>query len=101
MTDVTDELIAKLQARREHGTKKYGGTLQPFDGRNTERDIEEELLDALQYTTKMRMEREEVAALLERANDFVQDHDGFELAAELRSRAAELRADVWRVGGGE
>lgn len=113
MTDVTDELVAKLYARREHGKQKYGGTLLPFDGRNTEYDIEEELLDALVYITKMRMEREEIAELLDRAGDclswfedyfpgelntFVMAHVEPVTSEELWGATRRLRADVPRIG---
>jgi hypothetical protein len=113
VTDVTDELVAKLHARRDHGTKKYGKTLLPFDGRNTEYDIEEELLDALVYVTKMRMERENVAKLLDRAGDclswledfFPGELNTFALAhvepvtsEELWEVTRRLRTDVPRIG---
>lgn len=110
---VTDEIVRKLRARNEAGWVKYGQPLTPFDNRNTERDIEEELLDALQYVTKMRMERAAIADLLERAAamiDWFEDFYSGEVAAyianagpevtaeELDQRVASLRADVWRIG---
>lgn len=110
MTDVTDELVAKLHARREHGKQKYGGTLLPFDGRNTEYDIEEELLDALVYVTKMRMERAVVEKLIMKTAYFIswmEDHyqeiiDEFAgddiNSSPLFEMGRLLRADVPRIG---
>ena len=46
------ELAVKLLARDAVGRKKYGQPLRVEDGRDDGRDLEDELLDALQYAHK-------------------------------------------------
>jgi hypothetical protein len=52
-----DNAIAQdLLARREAGMEKYGTELMTFNGRDSEVDAYQELLDAVVYYTQFRME---------------------------------------------
>jgi hypothetical protein len=44
-----DKAIEMLRQRRNLGLTRYGSTLQPFNGRNTRRDVEEEAADWFVY----------------------------------------------------
>ncbi|HYE76692.1 MAG TPA: hypothetical protein VEI97_01785 [bacterium] len=57
---VVPRLIELIQARRDQGVRTYGRELATFDGRDTNRDLVEELVDATKYALKDRMEREEL-----------------------------------------
>lgn len=50
------DLKMKLEERADFGKKKYGQYLKTFDGRDSIKDIEEELLDAYMYSSKLQME---------------------------------------------
>ena len=52
----TARIFHHLKGRRELGIQKYGQELHTFDQRDSRLDLQEELLDALQYLTKMKME---------------------------------------------
>lgn len=54
---VQDAVIEKIQQRKKIGLERYGTLLQPHNGRDAFRDLEEELLDALQYVTQYQLER--------------------------------------------
>jgi hypothetical protein len=56
--DIQSLVIADIQERRELGRKRYGTALQPFNGRSTDRDLYEELLDALMYQRQRMVEAE-------------------------------------------
>jgi hypothetical protein len=56
--NITDMVIADLRGREALGKAKYGKPLLPFDGRDTMRDLYEELLDAAHYIKKEMVERE-------------------------------------------
>ena len=47
--DITELVIADLKARRELGIRKYGTTLQAFNGRSALIDAYQEALDLAQY----------------------------------------------------
>jgi len=47
------DLAVKLLARDALGRRKYGHPLRVEDGRDDGRDLEDELLDALQYAHKL------------------------------------------------
>lgn len=49
-------LIADMTARHEMGMARYGVPLQPFNGRDTIRDLYEELLDACAYAASRAIE---------------------------------------------
>jgi hypothetical protein len=46
---VAEELLKDVEKRRNLGMAKYGVELKPFNGRDTKRDLYEELLDAAFY----------------------------------------------------
>ena len=55
----TWDLVKKdIDKRDEFGKKKYGVRLQPFNKRDTLRDIFEELLDAVVYIRNLLYERD-------------------------------------------
>lgn len=62
--DVIRELIARLEARRALGKKRYGTPLQRFNGRNVFRDISDEMLDAAAYCEQAAGEVEAMAQAL-------------------------------------
>ena len=47
-----NEVLEKLFQRYDFGLKKYGQPLMSDDGRDSVRDADEELLDAIQYIIK-------------------------------------------------
>lgn len=52
------ELAALIDAREQYGIAKYGQTLMSDDSRDTPTEVVNELLDALAYLTKWRMQHE-------------------------------------------
>ena len=50
--NVTDLVIKDLRGRAALGQAKYGRPLLPNDGRDSLKDLYEELLDAVQYLRK-------------------------------------------------
>lgn len=46
------DLRVMFEGRREHGIAKYGQPLMTFDGRTTDQEIANELLDAAAYSAK-------------------------------------------------
>lgn len=63
MTDVFEALkktiLDDLDARDRKGYQEYSKDLYTFDGRDTGEDLYEELLDAIVYTKKLRLELEQ------------------------------------------
>ena len=57
-----DQLIAQLVARRELGLRRYGSLLQPHNGRDTGRDLVEELLDGAVYAQTLATELADLRA---------------------------------------
>jgi hypothetical protein len=55
---VQDMVIADIQARRELGVRRYGTSLQAFNGRDALRDAYEEALDLACYLRQVIEERE-------------------------------------------
>jgi hypothetical protein len=55
---ITDMVIEDLRGREKVGFETYGVPLLPHDGRDSMRDLYEELLDAAQYIRKVMEERE-------------------------------------------
>lgn len=109
--EVTEQLITFLRGRSEHGQRKYGVALNPFDGRNTTFDALEEATDLSQYLMKRVMENEVIADLLDRASDileFFEEYYPGEVATYFHKErrpidsgvlfetAAKLRADCER-----
>lgn len=58
-SDVWATIIAEMQERRRIGINRYGTPLQPFNGRNANVDLIQELLDALAYAMQDELERQE------------------------------------------
>lgn len=57
---IHEAVIADLRSRAEAGRAQYGTYLQPFNGRDSLRDLYEELLDAAQYAKQAMIEREAI-----------------------------------------
>jgi hypothetical protein len=57
---VTNSVIMDIKLREGVGIKKYGQTLETFNGRSALRDLYEELLDASQYIKQKMMEEEKI-----------------------------------------
>lgn len=55
---IVPQVIADLDARMQLGIERYGVALQPDNGRDTLRDLYEELLDAAIYTRTLIAERD-------------------------------------------
>jgi hypothetical protein len=51
-------VVEDMRRRDIQGRRKYGVPLQPFNGRDTLRDLYEELLDAAVYTRTLIYERD-------------------------------------------
>jgi hypothetical protein len=58
------EVRRRLDEREAIGIKRYGVSLQTFNGRDAFRDLEDELLDGLNYATQARMEHRAVVTAL-------------------------------------
>jgi len=58
---VWDLVMKDIATRDRHGFEKYGVRLQPFNGRDTLRDLYEELLDAVVYIRSLIYEKENPA----------------------------------------
>jgi hypothetical protein len=81
---VVDSLIVALAARKELGIQRYSVPLQPGNGRDTERDYIEELLDALVYGHSLLLEaRMKLAAMV--------GVDPLARIAELESKLAAIQ----------
>jgi hypothetical protein len=69
--DVFAALHRWLDEREAKGLATYGKPLMTFNGRDVQRDLREELLDALVYEQKRQMERAALVELLQRARDII------------------------------
>lgn len=58
---IQDLVIGDIEERRRLGIERYGTALQPYNGRDTLRDLYEELLDAAMYTRQALFERDNPA----------------------------------------
>lgn len=58
------EVRRRLDEREALGIKRYGKSLETFNGRDAFRDLEDELLDGLNYATQARMEHRSVVEAL-------------------------------------
>lgn len=62
---VVEEVFPAVLARQvEKGEKKYGRRLQTWNGRDAAQDAVEELVDAFQYVSQLKLERDEYAFTL-------------------------------------
>lgn len=55
---VQDQVMAFIERRKQLGVDRYGTTLQPHNGRDALRDLLEELVDAVNYTAQLIIERD-------------------------------------------
>lgn len=69
--DVTTFVIKALEQRREYGIKKYGTSLQTWNGRDPLADAMEEDLDRMQYLAQARIERAELLEKVARLEEEV------------------------------
>lgn len=61
------DLPAALDERQRKGRETYGAdSLYTFNGRDAERDLEDELLDALAYARQAALERAELIRIIDR-----------------------------------
>ena len=60
---VWDLVIARMRERDRLGQLNYHTRLQPFNGRDALRDLQEELLDAVVYLEQLIYERDHAAPL--------------------------------------
>lgn len=60
--DVQSQLIGEIEGRRALGIQRYGTALQPFNGRDSLRDLLDELLDGATYALQVRIERDALLA---------------------------------------
>lgn len=82
--DVQSALIAEIEARRNLGIQRYGTALQPFNGRDSLRDLLDELLDGATYALQVKIERDHLLARIA------------ELEAERDRLRDELLSDAYR-----
>lgn len=90
--EVTEQLITFLRGRSEHGQRKYGVALKPFDSRNTLMDALEESTDLSQYLQKEIMERKELALFLGKIATFIEL-----IADQLTNSPEEVIAEIWTM----
>jgi hypothetical protein len=70
-------LLYAMSERRDLGIARYGTPLRPHNGRDVNRDLREELLDALAYAAQRAMERD--------ASSWPQDETVYELNCLLEA----------------
>ena len=91
-TDVTESLIALLRERQQKGIETYGTSLFTFNGRDSTRDLVEELVDAAQYALQWQIERADLLAELDYCRPIVA------AAREWRdAKAASVSANPWTI----
>jgi hypothetical protein len=80
---IQDLVIEDIEARKAVGISRYGTPLQPFNGRNVDQDLYEELIDATVYLRQRLVER---VALNETVSG---------LTRLLEATFGELPSEVW------
>lgn len=89
------ELAAEaIRARADFGLAKYGTPLRPFDGRNHNTDVIDELIDGLVYAFAARQER---AAMLARIAALETALGCAVVLAERRTHAYAEQVGEWRT----
>lgn len=93
-----DLVLADIRERDQHGRQKYGTPLQPFNGRDSLRDLYEELLDAVVYARNRLAEETRLREVAGWVAAYHPDHDGQCLVCKVISpcSAAELARLVLR-----
>ena len=61
---IHDEVAADILDRKRIGIERYGTPLQPFNGRDSSRDLYEELLDAAVYVKTLSKEFSELKKVI-------------------------------------
>lgn len=93
--DVISSLIRRLEERRAIGVRRYGTSLQAFNGRDPFRDHEEELLDQHNYAEQIRHEynalAEALIVLWRHAMGRNQRKDLFDAAMSLGAKIEAVR----------
>ena len=96
LQDLARTLPVELATRRDLGVRRYGRSLQTWNGRDVGRDLQDELLDALAYARQGQLEREDLErALLVLARFARGDKCGGEKVAsalDLAERVEKLHA---------
>lgn len=93
---IADLVHEAIDARVAKGYETYGRPLEPFDGRDTGQDKLEELLDAVMYEMKARVEREAALDAVERLREWTFDMRGTDMA-EFESNLETIEAALGRV----
>jgi septal ring factor EnvC (AmiA/AmiB activator) len=89
------EIPMALLERRRVGIKRYSRPLQAFNGRSANRDLREELLDALAYSEQEAVERAKLEEDLAKARADLDSH-----VEALDTRIATLKAELQRAKDG-
>lgn len=87
-----DRLAALVAARRQIGLDRYGSLLQPHNGRDTGRDLVEELVDGAVYALTLGDELADLQAQLLRLLAVWDTEPGEEKVAALRVEFGSARA---------
>jgi hypothetical protein len=80
---VQDLVIADIETRKAVGIERYGTPLQPFNGRNVDQDLYEEILDAAQYLRQKLVERVELSEVVYTLYRRLEDLLGAELPLDV------------------
>jgi hypothetical protein len=80
---IQDIVCDDIQARKAVGVDRYGTGLQTFNGRDADRDLYEELLDALMYQKQRQIERAQLVEVV------------LDLHGDLERILGSLPADVY------
>lgn len=84
--DIQSQVITDIEARRKVGISRYGTALQPHNGRDSLRDLYEELLDATMYVKQVMVERDQPIPSLVVAELRAEIQRKDDLIAELRKQ---------------
>lgn len=66
---IQDLVIDDIRERKQVGIDRYGTALQPFNDRDVDRDLYEELVDAVMYLRQRRVERKVLREVVEELAD--------------------------------
>jgi len=94
--DIQSQVIADIEQRRRVGIARYGTALQPHNGRDSLRDLYEELIDAAMYVKQAMVERDqpipsvvvaELRAKIQRKDDLIAElRKSLDVATRMRDR---------------
>jgi hypothetical protein len=90
---VTDRIVAMVEARRELGLARYGSALQAFNGRDGGQDLQEELVDAMVYAAQLFTEAQQSGSTELGARYFTM----YERLVQMLQELTELRANGWKL----